>query len=50
VVGFTPWAMPAMLTGRYSSKVKAPIYYEYPDSLFILFGQRYDLKAYETIS
>jgi Sulfatase len=50
VAGFTPWAMPAMLTGRYPSKVKAPIYYEYPDNLFTLFGQRYDLKAYETIS
>jgi len=50
VSGFTPWAMPAMLTGRYPSKVKAPIYYEYPDNLFTLFGRRYDLKAYETIS
>jgi hypothetical protein len=50
VSGFTPWAMPAMLTGRYPSKIKAPIYYEYPDNLFTLFGQRYDLKVYETIS
>jgi hypothetical protein len=50
VSGFTPWAMPAMLTGRYPSKVKAPIYHEYPDNLFTLFGGGYDLKAYETIS
>jgi hypothetical protein len=50
VSGFTPWAMPAMLTGRYPSKVKAPIYYEYPDNLFTLLGQRYDLKVYETIT
>jgi len=50
VSGFTPWAMPAMLTGRYPSKVKAPIYHEYPDNLFTLFGGRYNLKAYETIS
>jgi Sulfatase len=50
VSGFTPWAMPAMLTGRYPSKVKAPIYYEYPDNLFTLFSRRYDLKVYETIS
>jgi hypothetical protein len=50
VSGFTPWAMPAMLTGRYPSKIKAPIYYEYPDNLFTLFSRRYDLRAYETIS
>ena len=24
VSGFTPWAMPAMLTGNYPAKVKAP--------------------------
>jgi hypothetical protein len=50
VSGFTPWAMPAMLTGRYPAKIKAPIYYEYPDNLFTLFGKRYNLRAYETIS
>jgi hypothetical protein len=50
VSGFTPWAMPAMLTGRYPSKVKAPIYYEYPDNLFTLFSRGYDLKVYETIT
>jgi hypothetical protein len=50
VSGFTPWAMPAMLTGRYPSKVKAPIYYEYPDNLFTLFSRGYDLKVQETIS
>jgi hypothetical protein len=50
VSGFTPWAMPAMLTGRYPAKIKAPIYYEYPDNLFTLLGRRYDLRVYETIS
>jgi hypothetical protein len=50
VSGFTPWAMPAMLTGRYPAKVKAPIFHEYPDNLFTLFSRRYDLKVYETIS
>jgi hypothetical protein len=50
VSGFTPWAMPAMLTGRYPAKVKAPIFYEYPDNLFTLFSRRYHLKVYETIS
>jgi Sulfatase len=50
VSGFTPWAMPAMLTGRYPAKIKAPIYYEYPDNLFTLLGKRYHLRVYETIS
>ena len=50
VSGFTPWAMPAMLTGRYPAKVKAPSYTEYPDNLLTLFGKYYDLNAYETIS
>jgi hypothetical protein len=50
VAGFTPWAMPAMLTGRYPAKVKAPSYTEYPDNMLTLFGKYYDLKAYETIS
>ena len=42
--------MPAMLTGRYPEKVKAPSYTEYPDNLLTLFGKYYDLNAYETIS
>jgi Sulfatase len=50
VSGFTPWAMPAILTGRYPQQVKAPSYTEYPDNLLTLFGKYYDLKVYETIS
>jgi hypothetical protein len=50
VAGFTPWAMPAMLTGNYPAKVKAPSYTEYPDNMLTLFGKYYDLKVYETIS
>jgi hypothetical protein len=50
ISGYTPWAMPAMLTGNYPAKVKAPSYTEYPDNLFTLFGRYYDLKVYETIS
>jgi Sulfatase len=50
VSGFTPWAMPAMLTGNYPAKVKAPSYTEYPDNLLTLFGKSYELKVYETIS
>jgi Sulfatase len=50
VAGYTPWAMPAMLTGNYPAKVKAPSYTEYPDNMLTLFGNHYDLKVYETIS
>ncbi|HEV3012526.1 MAG TPA: sulfatase-like hydrolase/transferase, partial [Actinomycetota bacterium] len=50
VAGYTPWAMPSMLTGNYPAKVKAPSYTEYPDNMLTLFGKYYDLKVYETIS
>ena len=50
VSGFTPWAMPAMLTGNYPAAATAPSYTEYPDNLLTLFGRYYDLKVYETIS
>ena len=50
VAGYTPWAMPAMLTGNYPAKAKAPSYTEYPDNMLTLFGRYYDLKVYETIS
>jgi Sulfatase len=50
VSGFTPWAMPSMLTGTYPAQAKAPYHVEYPDNLLTLFDRYYDLKAYETIS
>ncbi len=50
VSGFTPWAVPAMLTGQYPAKVKAPITQEYPDNLFTLFGRSYNLKVKETVT
>jgi Sulfatase len=50
VAGYTPWAMPAMLSGNYPAKMKAPSYTEYPDNMLTLFGRYYDLKVYETIS
>ena len=50
VSGYTPWALPAMLTGRYPAEAKAPTYTEYRDNLFTLFGRYYDVKAYETIT
>ena len=50
VAEFTPWALPAMLTGRYPDRARAPSYTEYPDNLFSLFGRSYDVTAYETVS
>jgi Sulfatase len=50
VSGYTPWALPAMVTGQYPSKVKAPITAEYPDNLFTLFGRYYNLHVKETIT
>jgi hypothetical protein len=50
VAGYTPWALPAMLTGNYPADARAPSYTEYPDNLFTLLSRYYDVKAYETIS
>lgn len=50
VSGWTPYAAPAMLTGRYPRHSVAPSYVEYPQNLFTLLGGSYDVKAYETIA
>jgi hypothetical protein len=50
VSGFTPYAAPAMLSGRYPQKSLAPSYIEYPQSLFTLLAGTYDITAYETIA
>jgi hypothetical protein len=50
VAGYTPWALPAMLTGNYPAEAEAPSWTAYPDNLFTLLGQYYDVRAYETIS
>jgi Sulfatase len=50
VSGLTQWAVPAMLTGRYPSKVTAPIAQQYPDNLFTLFGRSYNLKVDELVT
>jgi hypothetical protein len=50
VAGFTPWALPAMLTGNYPDRARAPSYSEYPDNLFSLFGRSYDVTAFETLT
>jgi hypothetical protein len=53
VDGWTPHAVPAMLSGRYPDKTKlnqAPVTQVYPDNLFTLFGHYYNLKVYETVT
>jgi Sulfatase len=53
IAGFTPYAMPAMLTGRYPDKSRsnaAPVAQVYPDNLFSLLGHYYHLKVFETVT
>ncbi|PWU46963.1 sulfatase [Micromonospora sp. S4605] len=50
VSGWTPYALPAMLTGRYPQRGVAPHYSQYPDNLFTAFGGLYDIRAEESIT
>jgi hypothetical protein len=50
VNGSTPFAMPAMLTGRYPAREVAPIYTQYPETLFTLLARSYDLKVSESLT
>ncbi len=50
VSGWTPYALPAMLTGRYPAEPVAPHYSHYPDNLFTAFGGLYDVRAEESIT
>nr|WP_091609678.1 sulfatase-like hydrolase/transferase [Micromonospora mirobrigensis] len=50
VSGWTPYALPAMLTGRYPAKSVAPHYSQYPDNLFTALGGLYDVRAEESIT
>jgi hypothetical protein len=50
VSGWTPYAVPAMLTGRYPTEQAAPHYSRHPHNLFTLLGSRYDLKVQESIT
>ncbi|WP_433533546.1 sulfatase-like hydrolase/transferase [Micromonospora sp. CA-263727] len=50
VSGWTPYALPAMLTGRYPAEGVAPHYSHYPDNLFTAFGGLYDIRAEESIT
>ncbi len=51
--GWTPHALPAMLSGRYPGedrKSAAPNLSSYPDNLFTLFGHHYNLEVFETVT
>ncbi|WP_406044341.1 sulfatase-like hydrolase/transferase [Micromonospora sp. NBC_00898] len=50
VSGWTPYALPAMLTGRYPAEPLAPHYSQYPDNLFTALGGLYDVEAEESIT
>ncbi|MFJ6198915.1 sulfatase-like hydrolase/transferase [Micromonospora sp. NPDC092111] len=50
VSGWTPYALPAMLTGRYPAEPVAPHYSQYPDNLFTALGGLYDVRAEESIT
>jgi len=50
VSGYTPVAMPAMVSGRWPEGGRAPSADQYPETLFTLLGDAYDVTAYETIT
>src|SRR5690606_38575735 len=50
MAGWTPYALPAMLTGREPAAHAAPHYSEHPENLFTLFGEVYRIHAAESIS
>ncbi|MDM4718847.1 sulfatase-like hydrolase/transferase [Micromonospora sp. WMMA1363] len=50
VSGWTPYALPAMLTGRFPATGGAPHYSQHPDNLFTAFGGLYDIRAEESIT
>ncbi|MBE1490216.1 sulfatase-like hydrolase/transferase [Plantactinospora soyae] len=50
VSGYTPYALPAMLTGRYPAEKQAPHHSRYPDNLFTAFGGPYEIQAQESIT
>ncbi|MEQ4305867.1 sulfatase-like hydrolase/transferase [Plantactinospora sp. B6F1] len=50
VSGYTPYALPAMLTGRYPDQQQAPHHSRYPDNLFTAFAGPYQIQAQESIT
>ncbi|HWL37861.1 MAG TPA: sulfatase-like hydrolase/transferase [Frankiaceae bacterium] len=50
VTGWTPFAAPAMLRGKYPEKAVAASYILYPETLFTFLSGQYEMRAYETIA
>jgi hypothetical protein len=53
VNAWTPYAVPALMSGRYpqaSFRGSTPNLASYPDNLFTLFGHFYNLKVFETVT
>lgn len=50
VSGFTTWAVPAMLSGRYPAKILPASAAEYPNNLFTLLGGSYDIENFEVVT
>ncbi|MFV2088505.1 sulfatase-like hydrolase/transferase [Micromonospora sp. LOL_021] len=50
VSGWTPYALPAMLSGRYPEREVAPHYSQHPDNLFSALGGTYQVRAQESIT
>jgi Sulfatase len=50
VNGYTPYAVPAMLTGRYPARAVAPIYTQFPDNLFTLLARSHQLEVSELVT
>ncbi len=48
--GWTPYAVPSMLTGRWPAEHVAPHYAVYEDNLFTLLGEHYRITAHESIA
>ncbi|BEP14611.1 hypothetical protein acdb102_29220 [Acidothermaceae bacterium B102] len=50
VSGFTPYAVPAMLRGKFPAKALPPTYDSYPDNLLAELSKTYNVSAAETIT
>ena len=50
VSGFTPYAVPAMLRGKFPAKALPPVYDSYKDNILAELGGTYNVSAMETIT
>lgn len=50
MTGFTPYAMPSLLTGNMPADPVAPHHANFPDNLFTLFGADYPISAHESVT